>query len=80
RRDMVRMQERTISDLQEKLGNAPEVSSDEFMYQDHAEVEKEITVAQKLLTDVPSAIDTETLTERCWNVLEYKRYRGADND
>lgn len=80
RRDMVRMQERTISDLQEKLSNAPEVASDEFMYQDRAEVEKEIEVAKKLLTDAPSAIDIDTLAERCWNVLEYKRYRGADND
>lgn len=80
RRDMARMQERTISDLEEKLALAPETTSDEFMYQDHAEVEHELKVAQKLLQDAPPALDTTTLNERCWNVLEYKRYRGADND
>lgn len=80
RRDMARMQERTISDLEEKLALAPETTSDEFMYQDHSEVEHELKVAQKLLQDAPPALDTTTLNERCWNVLEYKRYRGADND
>ena len=80
RRDMARMQERTISDLEEKLSAAPDSSSDEFMYQDRKEVEKELEVAKKLLTDAPSALNTETLNERCWNVLPYKRYRGADND
>ena len=80
RRDMARMQERTISDLEEKLATAPETTSDEFMYQDRAEVEKEIKVAQKLLQDAPAPLDTTTLDERCWNIMPYKRYRGADND
>lgn len=80
RADMARMQERTISDLEEKLAQSPETTSDEFMYQDRAEVEHELEVAQKLLRDAPPALDTTTLNERCWNVLPYKRYRGADND
>jgi sulfate adenylyltransferase len=77
---MARMQERIISDLEEKLASTPETTSDEFMYQDRAEVEKEVQVAQKLLRDAAPALDTTTLNERCWNVLPYKRYRGADND
>ena len=73
-------QERLISDLEEKLQQAPETASDEFMYQDRAEVERELNVANKLLADIPTSLQAEHLQERTWNVLPYKRYRGADND
>lgn len=73
-------QELIISDLEEKLLQAPETASDEFMYQDRAEVERELAVAKRLLEDIPPSLSAETLKARAWNVLPYKRYRGADND
>lgn len=73
-------QERIISDLEEKLQQAPETASDEFMYQDRAEVKRELAVARRLLEDISPSLSEETLKARTWNVLPYKRYRGADND
>lgn len=71
-------QERIISDLEEKLRQSQDETSDEFMYQDKAEVERELESALKLLADIPNSPDPETLQQRIWNVLPYKRYRGAD--
>ena len=80
-RDTLRaQQERIISDLEEKLSQAPDEASDEFMYQDKAEVERELRAARQLLSEIPSSICPENLKDRTWNVLPYKRYRGADND
>ena len=50
------------------------------MYQDRAEVELELAVAKKLLEEIPPSLCPEGLQERTWNILPYKRYRGADND
>ncbi|MNP73012.1 hypothetical protein D3C76_1696630 [compost metagenome] len=72
-------QERLIGDLEEKLMQAPAQASDEFMYQDKAEVEKELASARNLLEDIPGTISAERLQTRTWNLLPYKRYRGADN-
>lgn len=80
RQAMRAQQERIISDLEEKLKQAPESASDEFMYQDRAEVERELAVAKKLLEEIPPSLCPEGLQERTWNILPYKRYRGADND
>lgn len=73
-------QERIISDLEEKLKQAPETASDEFMYQDRAEVERELAVAYQLLEEIPPSLCPDGLTKRTWNMLPYKRYRGASND
>ena len=73
-------QERLIGDLEEKLMQAPVQASDEFMYQDKAEVEKELASARNLLDDIPGTISAERLQTRTWNLLPYKRYRGADDD
>lgn len=80
RRAMLSQQERIISDLQEKLDQAPAKASDEFMYQDRLEVEKELQSAQHLLEEIPCTISDEKLASRTWNALPYKRYLGADND
>ncbi len=80
RRAMLSQQERIISDLQEKLDQAPAEASDEFMYQDRLEVEKELQSAQHLLEEIPCTISDEKLASRTWNALPYKRYLGADND
>src|SRR5690625_3916865 len=73
-------QERIISDLQEKLDQAPEQASDEFMYQDKTETERELKAAKELLQDIPTALTPDKMKGRAWNALPYKRYRGADND
>ncbi|GGE74902.1 MAG TPA: sulfate adenylyltransferase [Paenalcaligenes hominis] len=80
RANLQAQQARLIDDLEEKLKQAPETASDEFMYQDKAETERELHVAKKLLAEVPSSLCLEGLAERTWNVLPYKRYRGADEE
>jgi len=80
RANLQAQQARLIDDLEEKLKQAPDTASDEFMYQDKAETERELHVAKKLLAEVPSSLCLEGLAERTWNVLPYKRYRGADKE
>lgn len=72
------MQEQLIADLEQKLELAPETTSDEFMYQDQAEVRRELEAAKRLLTEIPENLTEESLESRAWNTTEYKRYRGAD--
>lgn len=80
RAELKSLQTRLIGDLEEKLKQAPATASDEFMYQDKAEVERELTVAKKLLEEIPNSVCSESLEKRTWNILPYKRYRGADQD
>src|SRR5690625_7793387 len=80
RKTLYAQQERVIEDLKEKLRLAPEKTSDEFMYQDKAEVQRELDAEEKLLTEIPPRLSPEDLKERTWNVLPYKRYRGADEE
>lgn len=67
-----------IQDLKEKVQQAPEIASDEFMYQDKEEAERELKVAKKIKQDIPKPIHTKNLEYRTWNLLPYKRYRGSD--
>lgn len=71
-------QEMVVSDLEEKVAQASEIASDEFMYQDKDEAARELEVAKKILEDIPIAIHTENLAYRTWNLLPYNRYRGSD--
>ena len=71
-------QEMVIQDLEEKVGQAPTVASDEFMYQDKEESERELEVAKKILEDIPTALRADDLQYRTWNILPYNRYRGSD--
>lgn len=80
RANLQAQQARLINDLEEKLKQAPETASDEFMYQDKTETERELKVAKKLLEEVPASLCLDGLAERTWNVLPYKRYRGADEE
>jgi len=80
RKALVKQQERIIDDLEEKHRLAPEKASDEFMYQDKAEVEREIEVAKRLLKQIPPRLTEDDLGARVWNIMPYKRYRGADED
>ena len=67
-----------IQDLKEKVQQAPEIASDEFMYQDKEEAERELKVAKKIKQDIAKPIHTKNLEYRTWNLLPYKRYRGSD--
>lgn len=71
-------QQMVIQDLKEKVAQAPNVASDEFMYQDKEEAERELEMAKKILDDIPKTLRNDDLKYRTWNPLPYKRYRGSD--
>src|SRR5690625_2570119 len=71
-------QEMVVEDLKEKVEQASEIASDEFMYQDKDEASRELEVAKKILEDIPIPIHTKNLAYRTWNLLPYHRYRGSD--
>lgn len=71
-------QEMVIKDLEEKVKQASEIASDEFMYQDKDEASRELEVAKRILNVIPKAIHTQNLGYRTWNLLPYNRYRGSD--
>ena len=78
RENIKKQQEMVVESLKEKVDNAPEKASDEFMYQDRTEAERELEVAEKILDDIPKALDADKLKYRTWNSLPYERYRGSD--
>ncbi|WP_062350542.1 sulfate adenylyltransferase [Bacillus kwashiorkori] len=80
RESIRRQQQMVIDNLSEKVNRASEKSSDEFLYQDKTEAERELEVAKKILEDIPAALRKEDLEYRVWNPLPYKRYRGSDEE
>src|SRR5690625_2147250 len=74
---LAQQQDRIIADLEEKQHQAPQVSSNEFMYQDKQEATKEVQAAQQLHQDIPRPIQPQTLQQRIWNPLPYHRYRSG---
>ncbi len=72
-------QEMVLSDLHEKVAQAPDEASDEFMYQDRAEAERELAAARQLLDAAPPVPDGTGPGDRVWNPLPYHRYRGQDD-
>jgi sulfate adenylyltransferase len=80
-RESIRHQQQMVVDnLEQKVDNALEKASDEFMYQDKAEAERELEVAKQILEDIPAALRKEEIAYRTWNPLPYKRYRGVDEE
>lgn len=73
-------QQMVIADLEVKVSQAPEEASDEFMYQDKAEAQRELAAARQMLEQVPPVLTAEELQQRVWNPLPYHRYRGADKE
>ena len=71
-------QQDLVADIEEKLASAPETASDEFMYQDRAEVERELAAAKRLLAEISANLTGDDLAARVWNQMPYKRYRSAD--
>lgn len=80
REDIRKQQKMVIADLEAKVKQAPKTASDEFMYQDKEEAEKELKVARRILDDVPATLRDEDLSYRTWNPLPYNRYRGSDEE
>lgn len=78
RENIQKQQQMVIESLQQKVKTAPEKASDEFMYQDRSEAERELEVAEKIMDDIPKALNEEQLAYRTWNTLPYRRYRGSD--
>jgi len=72
-------QKMVVDDLKEKVEQASNKASDEFMYQDKEEAKRELEVAQKILDEMPKSIHAKDLAYRTWNLLPYKRYRGSDD-
>ena len=62
-----------VEDLKAKVKQAPKSASDEFMYQDKEEAEKELNVARRILGDIPKVLRPDEFDYRTWNVLSYKR-------
>jgi len=77
---IVSQQKMVIEDLEEKVAQAPEEASDEFMYQDKTEAQKELDVARKILQDLPKPLHAEDIRYRIWNPLPYHRYIGSDEN
>ena len=73
-----RQQEMVVESREEKVEQAPETASDEFMYQDKQEAKKELDVARKIFEDLSTPIQKDQLEYRTWNTLPYERYRGSD--
>lgn len=67
-------QERVIRTLEEKVANASENASDEFMYQSRAEAQKELDVARKILAETGEPITEEDTADRVWNIAPYENY------
>ncbi|WP_417599174.1 sulfate adenylyltransferase [Pararhodobacter oceanensis] len=72
-------QQMVLSDLEEKLAMAPAEASDEFMYQDKSETEREVVAAKLHLDAAPPVTAGDTLSAKVWNPLPYHRYRGIDD-
>ncbi|HEY4577089.1 MAG TPA: hypothetical protein VIG67_04470, partial [Yaniella sp.] len=69
-------QEKLIAELEQKLESAPEVASDEYMYQDREETERELEAAKRLLAELPVQVSEQSRQERSWNQMPYERYRS----
>lgn len=74
RADMKRQQEMVVENLEKKVEIAPEEASDEYMYQDKEEAERELDVAKKILQDIPEELSEEKRKERVWNIAPYDHY------
>ncbi|WNK18781.1 sulfate adenylyltransferase [Halomonas piscis] len=71
---MRKHQQMVVDNLEEKVAIAPEESSDEFMYQDREEAEKELAVARRVLEELSVPVDEEKTRERVWNIAPYDSY------
>lgn len=80
REAIIKEQNMVIEDLKEKINQAPDHASDEFMYQDKEEAKRELEVATKILEEIPQTLKQENQHYKTWNTLPYDRYRGSDEE
>ncbi|HLR71708.1 MAG TPA: sulfate adenylyltransferase [Pseudogracilibacillus sp.] len=77
--DAIRAQQKMVVEyLEEKVKQAPTTASDEFMYQDKEEAERELDVAKRILNDIPASLNSDNFEYRTWNPLPYDNYRSKD--
>lgn len=74
--DIIAKQKNLIADLKQKIEQAPEEASDEYMYQDKEEATRELESAEQLLTEFPRRISHESLEGRTRNPMPYEKYRS----
>lgn len=67
-------QEELVEVLREKVKASPEAVRDPFMYQDRAEAERELRVAERMLESLQRPVPPEGYQERIWNPLDYEDY------
>ncbi|HEY4534983.1 MAG TPA: hypothetical protein VIG71_03320 [Enteractinococcus sp.] len=72
--DVLDEQQRVIATLEQKVANASEEASDEFMYQSREEAQKELDVARRILSETGEPITEEDTAARVWNIAPYDRY------
>jgi sulfate adenylyltransferase len=70
----IEAQEGLVEILREKMKASQEQVSDPFMYQDKAEAQRELEVADKILDSLPKPIPADEFKERIWNPLDYEDY------
>lgn len=76
-RDQLRSaQEKLLDELEQKVANAPATASDEYMYQDQAEAQRELKAANRLLEELPVKVSDHARRQRSWNPMPYQRYRS----
>src|SRR5699024_7946733 len=80
REDIRLQQEMIIKDLEYKVKQSPDKASDEFMYQDKEEAQKELEIARQILDELTPARCHEDFKYRVWNPLPYHRYIGSDEE
>lgn len=73
-------QQMVVDDLRQKAELAEEKVADEFMYQPRHEAERELHVAEQILSELSQPIDVKKVRSRIWNPMPYHRYRGDDEE
>src|SRR5690625_712030 len=76
---MHKHQAMVVSDLKEKVSQAAEQASDEFMNHDKDEANRELQAAMEFLKQTPPVVTEEALKGRVWNPMPYNRYKGKDD-
>lgn len=76
-RDQLRSaQIKLLDELEQKVASAPDTASDEYMYQDKAEAQRELEAAKRLLEELPVKVSNQARQQRSWNPMPYQRYRS----
>ncbi len=75
RLNAIAIQRELIAALEQKLAIAPQAVEDPYMYQDRAEVERELAAARQVLQDLERGEEGDRHA-RVWNQRPYEQYRS----